>query len=180
MLAANLQYNDAAFVCLTHGIAQQNDLAGILKLDEECSALKAPEELRAASKKLGIRLLKIFKRHQAFTLINEYENCIHRKEAAGHYCIVYGLYSAAFALNLADSLTAFYYNAAVGMITNAVKLVPLGQLEGQDILYRSQALIQKLVPATMELDRHLVGRSNPGFDIACMQHERLYSRLYMS
>jgi urease accessory protein len=40
--------------------------------------------------------------------------------------------------------------------------------------------MEKTVWETMELDRDLVGLCNTAFDIRCMQHERLYSRLYMS
>lgn len=66
------------------------------------------------------------------------------------------------------------------MVTNAVKLVPLSQLSGQDILYKMQDVIQITVPQVLNLDRSLVGLCNIGFDIRCMEHERLYSRLYMS
>jgi urease accessory protein len=66
------------------------------------------------------------------------------------------------------------------MVSNSVKLVPLGQLEGQDILYRLQPLMQELAADTLVPDRKWLGCCNPGFDIRCMQHERLYSRLYMS
>jgi urease accessory protein len=38
----------------------------------------------------------------------------------------------------------------------------------------------KLVSETLEIDRSLVGILDIGLDIRCMQHEYLYSRLYMS
>lgn len=180
MLGCSLKFNDAAFVCLAYRNAMINELEEIFLLDQECTALKMPEEIRMASRKLGMRLIKIFNRQQAFPLVEQYERALQRNEAHGHYSIVYGMYAAALSIPLAESLTAYYYNAAVSLITNAVKLVPLGQLDGQDILYRCHALIETLVPETMELDRSLVGRSFPGFDLACMQHERLYSRLFMS
>jgi urease accessory protein len=81
---------------------------------------------------------------------------------------------------LEEALLGFYYNAAVGMVTNCVKLIPVGQLDGQDILFSLHPLLQQLVDETLELDRELTGICNTGFDIHCMQHEHLYSRLYMS
>jgi hypothetical protein len=45
---------------------------------------------------------------------------------------------------------------------------------------RTHSLIKELVPKTISLDPAMLGRCNTGFDIAAMQHERLYSRLYMS
>ncbi|MEN0008730.1 urease accessory protein UreF [Flavobacterium nitrogenifigens] len=180
MLMYNIKYNDASFLKLAYIAASENDLEAIIKLDQECSALKSPREIREASQKLGIRLIKIFRRQKAFDLISHYERAIANKEATAHYCIAFGLYAQLLEIPLDEALFAFYYNAAIGMITNSVKLVPLGQLEGQDVLFELQPLIKKLAKETLTIDRELVGLCSIAFDIRCMQHERLYSRLYMS
>lgn len=180
MLMYNIKYNDASFLKLAYLAAANNDLETIIKLDQECSALKSPREIREASQKLGIRLIKIFRRQKAFDLITGYEQAIANKEATAHYCIAFGLYAQLLEIPLDEALFAFYYNAAIGMITNSVKLVPLGQLEGQDVLFELQPLIKKLAKETLTIDRELVGLCSIAFDIRCMQHERLYSRLYMS
>ncbi len=180
MLMYNIKYNDASFLKLAYVAAAENDLEAIIKLDQECSALKSPREIREASQKLGIRLIKIFRRQKVFDLIDGYERAIANKEATSHYCIAFGLYAQLLEIPLDEALFAFYYNAAIGMITNSVKLVPLGQLEGQDVLFELQPLIKKLAKETLTIDRELVGLCSIAFDIRCMQHERLYSRLYMS
>ena len=180
MLTYNIKYNDACFMKLTYEATAARYLAAIIKLDQECSALKSPIEIREASQKLGIRLIKIFRRQKAFEIITDYENAINTKEATAHYCIAFGMYAQLLEIPLAEALFAFYYNAAIGMITNSVKLVPLGQLDGQDILFELQPLIKQLAKETITIDRELVGLCNIAFDIRCMQHERLYSRLYMS
>ncbi|UPZ18082.1 urease accessory protein UreF [Flavobacterium humidisoli] len=180
MLIYNIKYNDASFLKLAYLAAEENDLETIIKLDQECSALKSPREIREASQKLGIRLIKIFRRQKAFDLIDGYERAIANKEATAHYCIAFGLYAQLLEIPLDEALFAFYYNAAIGMITNSVKLVPLGQLDGQDVLFELQPLIKKLAKETLTVERELVGLCSIAFDIRCMQHERLYSRLYMS
>jgi urease accessory protein len=180
MLMYNIKYNDASFLKLAYLAAEENDLETIIKLDQECSALKSPREIREASQKLGIRLIKIFRRQKAFDLIDGYERAIANKEATAHYCIAFGLYVQLLEIPLDEALFAFYYNAAIGMITNSVKLVPLGQLDGQDVLFELQPLIKKLAKETLTVERELVGLCSIAFDIRCMQHERLYSRLYMS
>ncbi|MGV8993542.1 MAG: urease accessory protein UreF [Flavobacterium sp.] len=180
MLMYNIKYNDASFLKLAYEVTEKNDFATIIKLDQECSALKNPREIREASQKLGIRLIKIFRRQKAFDIITEYEKAIASKEVSAHYCIAFGMYAQLLEIPLAEALFSFYYNAAIGMITNSVKLVPLGQLDGQDVLFELQPLIKKLAKETLTIDRELVGLCNIAFDIRCMQHERLYSRLYMS
>jgi urease accessory protein len=66
------------------------------------------------------------------------------------------------------------------MVTNCVKLIPLGQQQGQALLFSIQPLIAELVPQSLQPNRELIGWCCTGFDIRSMQHERLYSRLYMS
>ncbi|ASW76322.1 urease accessory protein UreF [Chryseobacterium piperi] len=180
MLVYNLKYNDGAFMKLTYEAVQKEDLRLILQLDNECNAIKCPREIRQASQKLGLRLIKIFKRRDHFPFIEAYEKAVRNGEANSHYCIVFGMYAAVMKIPLYEALLGFYYTSVAGMITNAVKLVPLGQLDGQDILFSLYPVMEQTVLETIDLDRELVGICNTSFDIHCMQHERLYSRLYMS
>ncbi|WP_165045454.1 urease accessory protein UreF [Dysgonomonas sp. ZJ709] len=180
MITNNVLYNDASFVKLAYETAMSNDIAALIALDQECAALKAPVEIKQASRKLGVRLFKIFDRQVTSPIIEKYQEAINSQEAEGHYSVTFGLYAALFGIPISEAIYAFFYNSAVGMVTNAVKLVPLSQLSGQDILYRMQDVIQSVVPKVLSLDRSLVGFCNIGFDIRCMEHEKLYSRLYMS
>jgi urease accessory protein len=180
MLEHNIGYNDAAFVSLAYAAAGNGDLDGLLALDCECSALKAPAQVRQASRKLGVRLFKIFETHAASGLVGEYGHAIQGGRAEGQHAVVFGVLARVFEIPLFEAVYSFCYSAAVNMITNAVKLVPLGQLAGQDILFRLEPVLAEVAQAAIDLDRELVGVSNVGFDIRCMQHEKLYSRLYMS
>src|SRR4051812_19073345 len=58
MLSQNIRYTDAAFVSLAYDAAVQEDLDKILLLDDECTAVKLPREIRQGSQKLGTRLIK--------------------------------------------------------------------------------------------------------------------------
>jgi urease accessory protein len=180
MLTRNLQYTDAAFVSMAFDAAVAKNIATILDLDTECNAVKLPKEMRQASQKLGIRLIKIFQSLNKNELADQYKTAIDNKKTSGHYCIAFGLYAATLGIKKMDALTGFYYNAAAGMVTNCVKLIPLGQQDGQEILFSLQPLINQLVEQTLLPDKDLVGLCCTGFDIRCMQHEQLYSRLYMS
>lgn len=180
MLSKNIHYTDAAFVSLTYDAAKENDFKKIIALDEACSAVKLPEEMRQASNKMGKRLLKIFQPVHENKIVADYSNAIKTQQATGHYCIAFGIIAAALNIQKTEALTGFYYNAAVGFVTNSVKLVPLSQLSGQEILYTLHDLIDELAANNLEPDAALVGLCCSGFDIKSMQHERLYSRLYMS
>ncbi len=180
MLSQNLQYTDAAFVSLAYDAAERIDLKRILELDNECTAVKLPREIRQASQKLGMRLIKIFKAIYENEIAAQYKEAIHQQKAVGHYSIAFGIYANALKIPKTEALTGFYYNAAVGMVTNSVKLIPLGQQDGQELLFSLQPLINQLVQNSLRPATELIGLCCTGFDIRCMQHEQLYSRLYMS
>ena len=180
MLTQNLRYTDAAIVSLTFNAAKDNDFKKILLLDDECTAVKLPAEIRNASNKLGLRLMKIFMAFNKNILLGKYAEAIKSQKAVGHYCIAFALFAASFKISKKDALYGFYYNAAVGFVTNAVKLVPLSQQSGQEILFSLHEVINQLVKKSLVPDEHLIGLCCTGFDIKSMQHERLYSRLYMS
>lgn len=180
MLSQNIRFTDGAFVSLAYSAAEQNNFKRILALDDECTAIKLPREIRQASQKLGIRLMKIFQTVCENEIALKYKATIHEQKAAGHHSIVFGIYAAALKISKKDALTGYYYNAAVGMVTNCVKLIPLGQQDGQELLFSLQPLINQLVKNSLEPDEELIGLCCAGFDIKSMQHEQLYSRLYMS
>lgn len=180
MLSQNIQYTDATFVSLAFDAAEKNDMEVVLSLDEECNAVKLPSEIRQASQKLGMRLLKLFGEVCKDPVCGDYKTAVQQKKAAGHYCIAFGLYAHGFGIKKDDALFGFFYNAAAGMVTNCVKLIPLGQQDGQQLLFSLQPLITRLVENTITPDPAMTGLCSTGFDIHCMQHERLYSRLYMS
>lgn len=179
-LTSNFKRNDASYMMLAYLAAEFENMAELIQIDQEIMATKAPKEIRIASQKLGVRMHKIFQRNLQVPLIAQLEISIQDKKAVGHYPLVYAIYAHSMKIPLEDALYAFYYNAAVGLITNSIKLVPLGQLDGQDILFEVNKIVPRLVEETLALDRELVGTCSTGLDIRSMQHERLYSRLYMS
>lgn len=177
MLARNIRYTDASFVSLAYECVKNGDHSRLQGLDQECSAVKLPKEIRAASIKLGVRLMKVFEALDENALVRKINSTF---SLDFNYPVVYGMLAALMNVEKREALTGFYYNAAAGMVTNCVKLVPLGQQDGQQILFSLHTLITDLVEASMSPDPELVGLCCPAFDVRSMQHERLYSRLYMS
>ncbi len=180
MMSNNVLHNDASYVKLVYEALESNNFKEVISLDLECTALKSPKEIREGSHKLGARLFKIFKNKNEHPMLKVLGEYVFKKKEVGNYAIVYSVVCFVSGISLKEALAAFYFSSAAGMITNAVKLVPLGQLQGQEILFEIQGKIDVWVEKTIALDRSLVGISNVGFDLRSMQHERLYSRLYMS
>ncbi|MCS3795712.1 urease accessory protein UreF [Niastella sp. OAS944] len=180
MLSQNIHYTDAAIVSLVYDAIIANDINELKQLDDLCTAVKLPKEMRMASQKLGARLIKIFQPLCNNIWLSCYAAAVNAKELQGNYCIAFGIIAHALQILKTDALTGFYYNAAAGFVTNSVKLVPLSQQTGQELLFALQPLITGLVQKNVRANKDLLGVCCPGFDIRSMQHEQLYSRLYIS
>lgn len=179
-LAQNWTHNDGAYMSLAYDAVQAGDVARWVKLDDELGASKAPREVREGSYKLGVRLLKIFSRYESAPVLLEIEQTMQSGRAKGYYPLVFALVAFVSGISKADALYALYYNTAVGAVTNGVKLIPLGQMAGQDILYGLRGAIAQAVERSMSPDLDWLGACTVASDIRAMQHERLYTRLYMS
>lgn len=178
MLSRSIHYTDAAFVSLAFDAIKENDLNQLITLDEECSAVKLTAETRQASRKMGQRLLKIFQPIGNYGIIDQFKNKM--PGDGGNQCIIFGMVAQLSGIEKQDALQGFYYAALAAMVTNCVKLIPLGQQDGQAMLYELMPMIHRLAEQNLEPDLNSLGLCCPGFDIRSMQHEQLYSRLYMS
>lgn len=181
MLQHNFYYNDAAFFVLAWKMCEGNATkAKVQKLDDLISAYKAPYEIREASKKLGIRFLKVTGNFKSVPRCTKYLQAIKNGEVNGHYTMAFAMYAHAAKIPMKDALHAFYYNTLNGILTNCAKLVPISQMDAQKILFQLQGLIERLQETQEQMPEEMLGSCCIAQDIRCMQHEKLYTRIYIS
>lgn len=180
-LEYNFLYNEFLAVRLGWEYAVSGDLEAISHLEEIMEAGKIPRETREASRKLGSRFIKtlsaleIPRKNRVF---EEYREA--RKGKSVHHAVAYGVFCGAAGITREEALEHFLYAQTSAMVTNCVKTIPLSQSSGQKLLSGCYPLLQKMTEKVTELGEEWIGLSGPGFDLRCMQHEGLYSRIYMS
>lgn len=178
-LKTNFLYTELLAVSLAYDAAAQNELDKLIELDELLTVSKVAMELRMASHKLGARFIKMVEAlntQDVMPILSEYK----KESEKVHHAVAYGCFVGALGIDKTLALSFFSYSATSNMVTNCVKTIPLSQTVGQQILYGVHPLLQEIVQQCLELTIEDLGRSTPGLDIAAMQHEVLYSRLYMS
>ncbi len=152
----------------------------VIEIDNYYSACKSPFEIRKGSMKLCQAFLKIWQKVEELKAFTLYKELIQSKECAGHHLILYGLFSLSKGLDYTTSAHLYAYNTLSAIVTNAVKSVPLSQIDGQIILNKSLEKIAKAVAEAQNIQKEELGISGAGFDMYAMRHENLYSRIYMS
>ena len=109
-----------------------------------------------------------------------YKNQIESGECSGHYSVAMGLFIKETEADLSEALELYCYSILSSMANHAVKLVPLRQLDGQKALFAVEQKILEAVSRSVKMNMEDIGASGCGFDIRSMQHEKLFSRLYIT
>ena len=78
------------------------------------------------------------------------------------------------------ALQAFYFSDMNNLLQVGIKTIPLGQTEGQQLLYELYPKLNAAVEKTIQNQNEELENFVPYMNLMSMQHETLYSRLYMS
>jgi urease accessory protein len=151
----------------------------ILLLDERTAAYKLPMEVREGSRKMCIRFLKLMKKI-GISAAESYQKQIEAGRAVGQYPVAFGLYARMQGIAKEDAILVYAYNMCSAIVTGCVKLIPMSQTDGQRVLYETLPAIEVAAKAALHVKPEALGLSLPGLDIRAMQHERLYTRQYLS
>ena len=97
-----------------------------------------------------------------------------------NHCCIYGVFCAQMEISIGEALAHYLYAQTSAMVTNCVKTIPLSQTAGQQLLCGCYKEFGEILEDVMHKSKEDLCLSAPGFDIRGIQHEKLYSRLYMS
>ena len=96
------------------------------------------------------------------------------------YPVAVGLAVAGHGIPLEGALTAFLHAVAANLISAGVRLVPLGQTDGQRVLASLEPVIATTASRALVTALDDIGGAAFRSDIASMRHERQYTRLFRS
>ena len=92
----------------------------------------------------------------------------------------YALAAHHWQIPVKDLLMGYTWSWLENAVAAAIKLVPLGQTEGQSLLYRFSTKINTAIEHAITLEDNAIGASTPALAIASSLHETQYSRLFRS
>jgi len=94
--------------------------------------------------------------------------------------VALGLAAAAHGLGAEETIAGYLHAFAANQVSAAVRLVPLGQTDGQKALAALMPVIEALLPRVLAEDIDELASAAPMVDIASMRHETQYTRLFRS
>ena len=173
----SLRNGDVVAIGLTYKAIK---IQQMVDLDARLTAMKVARESREASIKIGKQFLRntaILERNE---LLNEYAEQIQSGRCTGHHAIAYGLVASAAKIDLFSAVLGYLHAHVVGQVSAAVRLIPLKPTDGQRIIHAIRPDLIDITRFTESASIDDLGGFTPGLDIRGMQHERLYSRLFIS
>jgi urease accessory protein len=98
----------------------------------------------------------------------------------GGFLTLYALAAVKWNISLSDAASGFLWMWAENKVLCAMKLIPLGQTDGQKILSAVIETISHVVIQGLNLPDEEIGYTAPGQGIASALHETQYTRLFRS
>ncbi|MEI6371776.1 MAG: urease accessory protein UreF [Nostocales cyanobacterium ELA608] len=166
---------DAGVIVRAFHAVKTDDIEALKRWNLWLSAARDTEELRAASWQMGRSLIQLLGK-----LEPEILPLVHAVGYPSNYAIAFAIACAHWDINIQVCLLAYLHSWANNLITAGIKLIPLGQTAGQELLLGLQPLLTTTVEEILIMDDDDLGCCNWGLSLASMQHEIQYTRLFRS
>ena len=166
---------DAAIMMRGFHAVKSCDRSALKRWNLWLSAARDTEELRAASWQMGRSLMQLLGK-----LEPEILPVVNAVGYPGNYAIAFAIACAHWDINIQAALLAYLHSWANNLITAGIKLIPLGQTAGQELLLGLQPLLITTVGEILTMEDDDLGCCSWGLSLASMQHEIQYTRLFRS
>lgn len=178
-LEAELRYGairlEAGVMVRAYQSARSGDLKTLLYWNHWLSAIRETEELRASSWQMGRSLIQLVS-----SLQPQIQSIAEAVGSPCNYAIAFGIAIAYWEINLKAALLGYLHTWATHMMTVGVKLIPLGQTAGQELLFKLQPLLNIAAAEVLTLEDDELSCCSWGLSLASMAHETQYTRLFRS
>ena len=169
-------------VAMTHCIdlARDGHVGEVLDIDQALEAMKPAAELRQASRQMGRQSLRVAASLTDDRYLMDLFRRVESRETPGHYAMAFGAIGARLGWPRKEAACAFLYSAAAAVVGSGLRLIPLGQLQGQGILWSLAPLIARLGEEAAAARSDEMWSFAPGLEIASALHASSPARLFRS
>jgi urease accessory protein len=173
--------SDAVAILCAARAGKAGDLAACIALDETLDAMKTVSELRDASRQMGRQMLRVVNHLPGqHRVLADFGEQVGNEATPGHHPVVFGIIGGVMAWPPEEMAGAYLYSTSAALVGAALRLMPLGQLAGQRILWNIRALIAKLAADVQGKSQVDMWTFAPALEIAGMRHAMLDARLFRS
>lgn len=169
--------SDAIILTHAHAAARWADWDGLAGIAELASVLQPTSELALESHAQGRAFLDaVRKAWDCPALV-----ALHKIWSGPYaYPVVVGVAAAGHGMTAAPATQAYLHAFTVNLVSAAIRLVPLGQSDGQRIIAVLEPLVGQVADQAGSASLDELGSASAMSDISAMRHETQYTRLFRS
>ena len=154
----------------------RQDYLQLVRWNDWFTASRETEELRLQSGQMGRSLLKLLSdlSEDSLSLPSEFN------QTPCNFPIAFGITAAAWGIGEESAGLGYLQSWCANLISAGVKLIPLGQTQGQQVLLELAGAITDTTQIVRQWQDEDLESCSWGMQLASMTHETLYSRLFRS
>ena len=170
---------DAVAAALAAHAGLAPDLDACVELDQRLDAMKTVPEFRAASRQMGRQTARA-----AAALAEPFAErlaaAIDDELTPGHHAVIFGAVTGRAGAPPEIAAAAYLHSTAALLVGAGLRLLPIGQLEGQRVLASMRETIARLARRAAAAGAADMWSFTPGLEIAGLRHAALEGRLFRS
>ena len=160
--------------------AEENDMSKYILVSAQADALKSTAELGLESRTQGQAFVNAVAGAWPDENFAQYISALKEQDVQPSYGTAVAAAAAFAGVGLQAALGTYLHAFGANITSAIVRLVPLGQTDGQKIIAALEPVIERSLVATFERDLDDMGSSAFAVDLMSMKHETQYSRLFRS
>ncbi|WP_456384736.1 urease accessory protein UreF [Desulfolithobacter sp.] len=157
-----------------YAACEQGEKQALVHWSEQLLAWRETSELRLEEQNRG-RALAILLRQMEVGRAAEWYQSIALCQLAG-----YALAAVTWNIPVRQAAAGYVWSWLENQVLAGIKIIPLGQTAGQQILFDLAGRIPAVVGRGLELEEQDIGSAMPALALSCCGHEMQYTRLYRS
>lgn len=167
---------DAVLFC--HAWRAAGDDAAFDEVAELAAAFRGSSETALESRQQGASFLSVTRKAWPDPALEAFAGRNSDRPMA--HCTVMALACAAQGIALEPALHFWLHSTAANLVSAGVRLVPLGQTDGQHALAELAGRIGAIADRALATPLDDLGTASPALELASLRHETLYTRLFRS
>ncbi|MBO0350969.1 urease accessory protein UreF [Phormidium pseudopriestleyi FRX01] len=170
-------YLDGAVMVRALNAAHTGNCGKVKEWNQWSSATRETEELREQSWQMGNALLRLL---MSILPVEDRVEVTALGEEDCNFAVAFGIAASYWQIPPDVALLGYLHSWTCNFIGAGVKLIPLGQTAGQQLLFNLQPNLVMAVQTILRVEDDNLSSCTWGLSLASMQHETQYSRLFRS
>ena len=161
--------------------ARNNDFDRIVEADNIGFATKSIKEIRDASVRSGVQLIKCVSEFVTNNnMLNQYKDNLIQNKIHGVFPVAFAVSCNALKIEKEKSMMMMLYGFTVGVVGAALRLGLIQHLEAQKIIHKIKPIISNTIKENSNRTIFEMWQFAPQIDITQMSHEKMDSKMFIT